>query len=521
MHGFESCGLWPRNRFKIGDEEYVVLDEDANLSETAEVSQDLATERQQEQTDTLTCVAKSNQTTEQEQTEKVEYPQLSEVPTTHPPEKQQDQCLEEKAKECSLGMKVNISNTETVRATFEIISPLRGILGIAKRKTYERIMVRRKEDENNSWYCKLCQEDVKENMIKCTQFSIGKRVRCPRNLGCFGTGPPFAQPKRRPISYLPNSREFIRTKFLLYTRRDPWFNEILIPDQIETIEISKFNSQLPTKVIIHGYVDSTLLTTWMKRLTRVLFSVGDYNVIIVDWFIGSTFSSYIQAVANARVVGAEIAFLMERLQDFHLICHSLGAHVCGYAGKRLSDLGRITGLDPAGPYFHNVSRHVRLDASDAMFVDIIHTNAAESIFKGLGTNEMIGHVDFFPNGGHNNPGCKTLREKKKSRTFLEFIRPQLECDHRRAIEFFIASIKYPECFVAVSCRSYLDFAAGRCSCSDETPCAFMGFYADQFEHLIRNTSGIFYLDTSSDYPYCAKNRLIFNYKIKTRSLKNH
>ncbi|XP_023244797.1 uncharacterized protein LOC111642658 [Centruroides sculpturatus] len=126
MHDFESCGLWPRNRFKIGDEEYVVLDEDANLSETAEVSQNLATERQQEQT------------------EEVEYPQLPEVPTTHPSEKQQDQCLEEKAKECSLGMKVNISNTETVRATFEIISPLRGILGIARRKTYERILVRRK-----------------------------------------------------------------------------------------------------------------------------------------------------------------------------------------------------------------------------------------------------------------------------------------------------------------------------------------------------------------------------------------
>ncbi|XP_023213257.1 pancreatic triacylglycerol lipase-like, partial [Centruroides sculpturatus] len=299
------------------------------------------------------------------------------------------------------------------------------------------------------------------------------KVRCLRNLGCFGMRHPFAQPKR------------------------------------QTIGSSKFNSQLPTKVIVHGYLDSTLLTTSMKVDTRT----------IVDWFIGSTFASYAQAAANIRVVGAEIAFLMERLQlvkgakleTFHLIGHSFGAHACGYAGKRLSNIGRITGLDPAGAYFRNVSRKVRLDASDAMFVDVIHTNAAESIFKGFGTNEMIGHVDFFPNGGHNNPGCKTLREKKKSRTFLEFIRPQIECDHRRAIEFFIASIRYPECFVAVSCRSYLDFSAGRCSCSDETPCVFMGFYADQFEHLIRNTSGIFYLDTSSDYPYCAKNRLIFNY----------
>ncbi|XP_023213256.1 pancreatic lipase-related protein 2-like, partial [Centruroides sculpturatus] len=102
------------------------------------------------------------------------------------------------------------------------------------------------------------------------------------------------------------------------------------------------------------------------------------KIIDIRLKIGSTFASYAQAAANIRVVGAEIAFLMERLQlvkgakleTFHLIGHSFGAHACGYAG-----------LDPAGAYFRNVSRKVRLDASDAMFVDVIHTNVAESIFK--------------------------------------------------------------------------------------------------------------------------------------------
>ena len=66
----------------------------------------------------------------------------------------------------------------------------------------------------------------------------------------------------------------------------------------------------------------------------------------------------------------------------HLIGHSLGSHVAGYAGKNVTALGRITGLDPAGPYFEWMPAFVRLDSADAQFVDAIHTNGEPTILLG-------------------------------------------------------------------------------------------------------------------------------------------
>ena len=37
-------------------------------------------------------------------------------------------------------------------------------------------------------------------------------------------------------------------------------------------------------------------------------------------------------------------------------------------------LGRVTGLDAAGPLFEKTTKEVRIDKSDATYVDLIHTN---------------------------------------------------------------------------------------------------------------------------------------------------
>ena len=91
-------------------------------------------------------------------------------------------------------------------------------------------------------------------------------------------------------------------------------------------------------------------------MSDALLWAEDVNVIVVDWR-GGSLPMYSQAAANTRLVGLEIAQLIEslvanagaRAEDFHVIGHSLGAHIAGYCGESviergLGKLGRISGL---------------------------------------------------------------------------------------------------------------------------------------------------------------------------------
>jgi pancreatic triacylglycerol lipase len=151
------------------------------------------------------------------------------------------------------------------------------------------------------------------------------------------------------------------------------------------------------------------------------------NVITVDWSGGNQFP-YDQAVANTVIVAAVIRQLLQVMinmgakpQQIHLIGHSLGAHISSYVGRGLPNLGRISGLgifhidiqtydesffsnvDPAGPDFYSSDFMDRLDSSDALFVDVIHTDGAPNIQSGFGHLQPLGHVDFYPNGGSAQP----------------------------------------------------------------------------------------------------------------------
>ncbi len=179
----------------------------------------------------------------------------------------------------------------------------------------------------------------------CLIAFISCSTVCYDDLGCFTNEYPFGGPLR-PISYLPESPQKMNVTFFLYTRLTS------SPELISYKSINRyFNPNLPTKIIAHGWLD-TSFELWIIDMKNALLEVGDYNVIAVDWGNGAQSFQYQLAAANTQIAGAETARLIQSLinnssasvESFHLIGHSLGAHVCGYAAKRVKGITRISGL---------------------------------------------------------------------------------------------------------------------------------------------------------------------------------
>ncbi|CAC5375489.1 Phospholipase A1 member A,Endothelial lipase,Pancreatic lipase-related protein 2,Inactive pancreatic lipase-related protein 1,Pancreatic triacylglycerol lipase,Putative endothelial lipase [Mytilus coruscus] len=304
---------------------------------------------------------------------------------------------------------------------------------------------------------------------------------CYDNIGCFSNAWPFWNT----FGILPNSPEQNGITFHLYTRINPTNDQVLDPNGSGTSVMStNFNGAHKTVFIIHGF-NGEIDDDWIKLMTTALIQYFDVNVIVVVWTDGAN-DNYFQAVANTRVVGAVIANMIKLLQrsggltlnNVHLVGHSLGAHVAGYVGEIITGMGRITGLDPAGPAFYTANVKVRLDSSDATFVDVIHTDGV------LGLQKNMGHADFYPNGGKIQPGCLT-----------DPIAPVYSCAHMRALYYFIESVN-PDCkFTSELCQSWDDFKDGNCeSCG--SGCQEMGY------NLAYNADGEYYLRTGQKYPYC-------------------
>ncbi|XP_013189402.2 uncharacterized protein LOC106134007 [Amyelois transitella] len=333
---------------------------------------------------------------------------------------------------------------------------------------------------------------------------------CYGDFGCFEDAGPFAY-----LETLPSSPQEVGTHFLLYSTLNRGDQPLLA---VSASNMSAawgwaaraFDSSRPTRVIVHGF-GSSCDNVWVYEMRSALMAVEECNVVCVDWEGGASMPNYLRAAANTRLVGKQLAMLLEglsthidlRYEDVHLIGFSLGAHVAGFAGSELKNISRITGLDPAGPLFENQDPRARLDRSDAKFVDVIHSNGETLILGGLGAAQALGHVDFYPNGGRVQHGCSNLFVGAVSDFVLPWSAPSPEgrslCNHRRAYKFFTDSVS-PKChFPAFPCANYDTFLEGRCfPCDSERRCGNMGYYADR--SLGR---GQLYLLTREEEPFCA------------------
>lgn len=210
----------------------------------------------------------------------------------------------------------------------------------------------------------------------------------------------------------------------------------------------------------------------------------DHNLFIVNWNYAARGILYPRAVANIPIVASYVTrFINERLLDeagidprkIQLIGHSLGAHLAGFVGKNTKEhVGRIYGLDPAGPCFGTVSGKLypsskRLASSDADEVISIHTNSAL-----LGIAEPLGRYAVFIEGGEVQPGCKGGGPLKSVGTLTwdggDF--DTVACSHSRApnlLTFRHGQSEADDCqMVAYECKDWNTFLNGHCGVCRET-----------------------------------------------------
>ncbi|GBN07274.1 Pancreatic lipase-related protein 2 [Araneus ventricosus] len=179
-------------------------------------------------------------------------------------------------------------------------------------------------------------------------------------------------------------------QYLLYTPNNAKESCLLEPST-ERFEKCSFNAGYETKFLVHGFVEFLTPENLLNVLKDAILEHNNYNVIVVNWTLYNVLPFEL-AYKNAKTVGEKMAEMMKFMQihanvslkSLHCIGHSLGCHVCGVAGRNVHALGRITGLDPGGlSMLKSLKPNIRLNYTDADFVDVMHTSDVYSLDFGM------------------------------------------------------------------------------------------------------------------------------------------
>lgn len=275
-------------------------------------------------------------------------------------------------------------------------------------------------------------------------------------------------------------------RILLHTRQNPTNPQQLLFRNLQSVQNSHYNANRPTRVLIHGFWEddtSDINTETAAELLRYY----DFNVFLIDWSEGSRTINYFAAAGRVPTVGTFTASYLDFLHEHSLLSFnrlsvvgfSLGAHIAGMTGKnvRRGRIQYIVGLDPAGPLFSVRNPESRIDATDGVYVECIHTNGPTLIVFGLGIGEAICDADYFPNGGQSQPGCLMNT-----------------CSHLRAVDFYVESISNNR-FHALGCPDPTDISSRRCLIY---PGEWMG---GENLHFNKSGRGSFLLETNRSSPF--------------------
>jgi len=281
-------------------------------------------------------------------------------------------------------------------------------------------------------------------------------------------------------------------------------NETDLSNFIHKLEEQNFFSvNRKVAFLVHGYMGHMPWTKWTSEIKDAILKVEDTTVIMVVWSKGAdVFYSYGESASNTQTVAAVLAQMAVGILNtntfkgdkdslyLHCIGHSLGAHICGQAGRAAKIFDRATGLDPAGPGFENCTDKLHIDIDSAECVDNIHTDGTrdghwDPMANHYGTLKSWGHVDFYPNGGRDQPGCWTNDFPP--------------CSHSMAPKLFAYTVEHGS-GVCMSNGTCGDAAKIPGDCLDNVT-QQMGYYSSC--HASRQViPGRFHVVTGKARPYC-------------------
>lgn len=140
-------------------------------------------------------------------------------------------------------------------------------------------------------------------------------------------------------------------------------------------------------------------------------------------------------------------------------------------------IGKIIGLDPAGPGFDVKEYDTRINANSAEYVECIHTGYF------LGIRAPVCQADFFVNRGSQQPGCTNI-----------FGMDSVLCSHYRAIWYYIESMRNQESFYGKSCPDFKYVLSE--NCVDD-----FGEFMGNEKNSERKVNGIFLVFTNKASPF--------------------
>lgn len=118
---------------------------------------------------------------------------------------------------------------------------------------------------------------------------------------------------------------------------------------------------------MYGYGYTELYTSLSTQtVVESYIERDDHNILVLEWSKYNTGNYVFEAIPNSYKIGEIFGKTLLRMKNFgfdvdnfHLVGHSLGSHLVGFVGRSIYKnsnntlkLKRITGLDPAGPFFY-------------------------------------------------------------------------------------------------------------------------------------------------------------------------